>query len=122
MAINSATVTSKVVRIKSPTGGYFDADSVVYTNSNGQATFKFSRTFTNSDNGTWSVYTSETDKVLDSAGNGVVGAVKLGDFTVNIPAATDTTAPTATLVSITPTSITTAGNVEVSIIVSFADA
>jgi len=122
MAISASSVTSKVIRIKSPAGTFYDVDSVVYTASSGQATFKFSRTFSSGDNGTWGAYTSSTNKVLDSAGNAVIADTKLGEFTVNIPTTADATAPTATLVSITPTSITTAGNVEISIVVSFADA
>jgi hypothetical protein len=122
MAISAASVTSRVIKIKSPSGTYYEASSVVYTSSSGQATFKFSRTFSSSDNGTWPAYTSDTNKVLDAAGNAVVADAKLGDFTVNIPTTADATAPTATLVSITPTAITTAGNVDVSIVVSFADA
>jgi hypothetical protein len=122
MAINSATVTSKVVQIKAPNGTLFDVDSVVYTAANGQATFKFARTFTTSDNGTWDVLTSTSDRVLDQAGNAVVGGTKLGSFTVNIPAVVgDTTSPVATLVSVSPSSITAAGNTTIDIVVSFTD-
>jgi hypothetical protein len=122
MAISAASVTSKVVKIKSPNGTFSDVDSVVYTAATGQATFRFSRSFTSSDNGIWEVYTSDTDKVLDAAGNAVAGNTKLGSFTVNIPAPSgDSVPPTVTLVSISPTSITTAGNVEISIVVTFAD-
>ncbi|MGL4631632.1 MAG: hypothetical protein ACRCVT_10540, partial [Leadbetterella sp.] len=86
------------------------------------ATYKFSRTWTSSDTGTWSAYTSTTEKVLDGAGNAVTGGTLIGTFTVNIPAPSgDTTPPTITLVSITPTTITTAGNQEIEIKVTFGD-
>lgn len=120
MAISATSITNKTVRLKSPTGVFSYSDAVVYTAANSQAKYTIDRVFSYNDNGTWEVWTG--DPILDAAGNATVSA-KLGDFVVNIPAPTaaDQNPPTLTLVSVNPTSITTAGTHTVTITISISD-
>ena len=116
MALVAATITRRVVEITSPSGQKYIADAVIYTISDQIAEFEINRSWTPADNGDWRIDSSNTDKVFNTGNKSNVGGALIGTFNVNIPApAAGTLTPTFTLVSITPSSITTAGNQPVKI-------
>jgi hypothetical protein len=121
MGINAATVTAKVLQIRSTAGKVYELDSVVYVAANGEATFTFAHTFSAEDNGIWDILTSTTDRVLNDKGVALAAGVKVGTLRVEIPVSTGTTAPSIKLVSVTPSAIVTAGSEKVSIVVALTD-
>jgi hypothetical protein len=83
MSINPSSVTPKAIRLKSPSGVFFEVDSVAYFAANGEALFKFEKPYQAlSDGGLWEIYSAIDNRISDLASNFVVANQRIGEFYV----------------------------------------
>jgi len=82
MSIQASSVTTKAVRLKSPSGSFLEATAVTYSSGTGEAVFSLSKPYSVLDDGIWEIYSADTDRISDTAGNSLAANQKLGEFTV----------------------------------------